>query len=74
MKRNQYLERRCNCYFWRTYDQKEIDLVEEEGGELAGFEFKWTEKKMQSPKLFLTTYPNATYRVIHKQDYLDFIT
>ena len=74
MKRNQYLERRCNYYFWRTYDQKEIDLVEEEGGELAGFEFKWTDKKMQSPKLFLTTYPNATFRIIHQQDYLDFIT
>lgn len=74
MKRNQYLARRCNCYFWRTYDQKEIDLVEEEGGELSGFEFKWTDKKMQSPKLFLSTYQNATFTVIHKQDYLDFIT
>jgi predicted AAA+ superfamily ATPase len=74
MKRNQYLARRCNCYFCRTYDLKEIDLVEEEGGKLSGFEFKWTDKKIQSPKLFLSTYQNATFTVIHKQDYLDFIT
>jgi hypothetical protein len=74
MKRNQYLARRCNYYFWRTYDQKEIDLVEEEGGELSGFEFKWADKKIPSPKLFLSTYPNAKFKVIHNQDYLDFIT
>lgn len=74
MKKNQYLGRRCNCYFWRTYDQKEIDLVEEEGDKLSGFEFKWTDKKIQSPKLFLSTYQNATFTVIHNQDYLDFIT
>jgi len=74
MKKNQYLGRRYNCYFWRTYDQKEIDLVEEEGDKLSGFEFKWTDKKIQSPKLFLSTYQNATFTVIHNQDYLDFIT
>lgn len=74
MKRNHYMAKTYNCYYWRTYDQKEIDLVEEEGGELSGFEFKWTDKKMHSPKLFLSTYPNATFTVIHNQDYLDFIT
>lgn len=74
LKRNHYLAKTCNYYFWRTYDQKEIDLIEESGGELAGFEFKWTDKKMAIPGLFLSTYPNATYKVIHNQDYLGFIT
>ena len=30
-----------NMYFWRTYDGAEIDLVEETGGMLKAFEFKW---------------------------------
>jgi predicted AAA+ superfamily ATPase len=30
-----------NAYFWRTYDQKEIDCIEEHGGKLHGYEFKW---------------------------------
>lgn len=74
LKRNHYISKVCNYYFWRTYDQKEIDLIEEAGGELAGFEFKWKDKKMVSPALFLNTYPNATYKIIHNQDYLEFIT
>jgi hypothetical protein len=74
LKKNHYMAKVCNYYFWRTYDQKEIDLIEEAGGELSGFEFKWTDKKMISPALFLSTYPNATYKIIHNQDYLGFIS
>jgi len=33
--------RRANSYFLRTYDGAEIDLIEEAGGELAGYEFKF---------------------------------
>ncbi|NPV57333.1 MAG: ATP-binding protein [Anaerolineae bacterium] len=40
-KANQYAGRLANAYFWRTYDQKEIDYLEERAGSLAGFEFKW---------------------------------
>ncbi len=28
-------------YFWRTYDQQEIDWVEDRGGQLRAYEFKW---------------------------------
>ena len=35
----------ANNYFWRTYDQQEIDWVEERGGKLYGYEFKWSTKK-----------------------------
>src|SRR3989344_5919643 len=31
----------ANAYFWRTWDGQEIDLVEERGGKLFGYEFKW---------------------------------
>jgi len=30
----------ANHYFWRTYDQREIDLIEERSGKLWGFECK----------------------------------
>jgi uncharacterized protein len=74
LKRNQYLANTCNYYFWRTYDQKEIDLIEESGGQLKGTEFKWTEKTVKPPREFLETYANSSFRVIHKENYLEFIT
>jgi hypothetical protein len=40
MKHNHYTGRMVNPWFWRTYDQKELDFVEESGGRFAGFEFK----------------------------------
>lgn len=73
LKKNHYLAKSCNYYFWRTYDQKEIDLIEESGGNLEGTEFKWSEKSIKPPKEFLETYENSSYRVIHKENYLDFI-
>lgn len=73
LKRNHYLSNTCNYYFWRTYDQKEIDLIEESGGTLEGTEFKWTEKAAKPPREFLDTYTNSSFKVIHKENYLDFI-
>lgn len=60
-------------YFWRTYDQKEIDLVEERDGKLFGYEIKWGTKKARSAKTFLDTYENATLEVVNQENYLDFI-
>lgn len=74
MKRNHYLSKSCNYYFWRTYQQKEIDLIEESGGELSGYEFKWSEKKIKPPKEFLNTYARSSFQVIHNQNWLGFIT
>lgn len=71
--RNHYIQQHCNYYFWRTYDQKEIDLIEEQGGNLAGFEFKWTDKPVKPPHEFLTNYKESTFKVIHKENYLDFV-
>jgi predicted AAA+ superfamily ATPase len=73
MKRNHYSSRECNYYFWRTYQQKEIDLVEESGGTLNGFEFKWKEKQAKPPAEFLNTYARSSFQVIHNLNYLDFI-
>jgi uncharacterized protein len=74
MKKNSYTHFSTNYYFWRTYDQKEIDLIEENSGKLFGFEFKWKEKKTKPPKIWLDTYENATFEVVNKENYLDFVT
>ena len=74
IKKQNYQKITTNNYFWRTYDQQELDWLEEQGNELAGFEFKWNEnKKSKIPTAFGKAYPEATFEVINKQNYLDFI-
>lgn len=63
-----------NYYFWRTYDQQEINWVEERQGELCGYEFKWKEKAQKPPIAWQKAYPNASYRIIHKSNFLDWVT
>jgi hypothetical protein len=75
LKFNSYTRRRVNSYFWRTYDQQEIDLIEEKNGKLSAFEFKFNpNKKVKVPGGWKKGYPNADFQVIHPKNYLDFIT
>jgi hypothetical protein len=74
MKKGHYKKIYANRYFWRTYDQKEIDLVEERGGKLFGYEIKWATKKIKPPREFIKTYKNASFKVINQDNYLDFIS
>lgn len=74
LKKRSYKNIFANCYFWRTWEQKEIDLIEERNGKLYGYEIKWSSKKMKPPQHFLETYKNAVYKIITKNNYLEFIT
>lgn len=74
IKRNAYAGNYAQLYFWRTHDQKEIDLIEEEDGILKTFEFKWNVKdKSKQPKVFMETYPNTTYEVVTPDNFWDFV-
>jgi hypothetical protein len=73
MKRNHYLRERANSFFWRTYDQKEIDYVEELGGNLFGYEMKWGKSRSKSERLFSSTYENASVSTVNPENLLDFI-
>lgn len=64
----------ANTYFWRTYDQKEIDSIEEREGKLFGYEIKWGKNSKKAPKEWVTTYPGAEYHVITCDNHLDFIS
>ncbi|WP_298305678.1 ATP-binding protein [Flavobacterium sp.] len=45
-------------YFWRTYQQQEIDWIEEIDGAFSAFEFKWNVKNSYKkfPKTFIDNY------------------
>ena len=44
-------------YFWRTNQQQEIDLIEDDGEHLAAYEFKWNKKtKTRFPQTFTQNY------------------
>ena len=60
-------------YFWRTYDNQEIDLIEVVGDTLSAFEIKWGSKTPKVPDVFSKTYPQANYSVVNQTNYLDFI-
>lgn len=73
LKKQRYTKIFSNNYFWRTYDQKEVDFVEERDGRLYGFEFKWSKSNPKPPSLWLETYPEAGFEAIHTGNYLSFI-
>lgn len=75
IKYQNYTQKSVTNYFWRTYDQQELDWLEEENGILRGYEFKWNEnRKVKIPTAFAKAYPEANFEVINKSNYLDFIS
>ncbi|MBN8545236.1 MAG: ATP-binding protein [Ignavibacteria bacterium] len=65
--------KRVNSYFWRTYDQKEVDYVEESGGKITGFEFKYSkDAKVKSMDIFKSTY-DADINVVNIENYEGFL-
>lgn len=63
-----------NIYFWRTHQQQEVDYLEEGGGKLEGYEFKWNKNKARIPKAFLDAYLDSSVEIINKDNFLEFIT
>ncbi len=73
LKKQAYDQIYSNNYFWRTWDQKEIDWVEERDGKLFGYEFKWKSKSRKSTKAWLESYPEASLEIINNENYLEFV-
>jgi len=73
LKNRSYRNIHANMYFWRTFDGKEIDLVEERDGKLFGYEFKYRDSRIKIPKGWMDTYSGASYEVINSENYLHFI-
>lgn len=74
MKRNAYTDYLCNTYFWRTTTQQEIDYIEDAGGKLYAFEFKWqSSKPARFPKSFLEAYPGSEVSLISRENFETFV-
>ncbi len=74
IKQQKYNKTIVNNYFWRTYDKQEVDWVEDRGGQLHGYEFKWNPNKRPAPpKGWQNTYKDATFSVINRDNYLEWI-
>ncbi|MDZ4757600.1 MAG: ATP-binding protein [Bacteroidota bacterium] len=73
IKYNEYKQIHTESYFWRTYDQQEIDLIEQKNKKLSAFECKWKDTIIKAPTAFTKSYPKATFQVINHENYLDWI-
>ena len=73
IKSQRYFKILSNNYFWRTWDQKEIDFLEERKGKIFAFEFKYRSRKVKTPKEFMEVYPNSSFKIVTKENYLKFL-
>jgi len=73
LKKQEYENINSNNYFWRTYDKKEVDFVEERDGKLYGYEFKWNPKKIKIQQVWLDTYENASFEVVNRDNFMEYV-
>lgn len=75
IKRNHYLGRYVNSYFWRTTQQQEIDYVEECDGQFSIFEMKWNPRRAntQFPSSFLTVYDVNEKAVVTPENWIEWV-
>lgn len=73
LKVNDWKENIINSYFWRNYNQSEVDYVEVERGKERAYEFKWNSKKQQKvSRAFTNLYPEAETFVITPRNFTEF--
>jgi uncharacterized protein len=73
LKKRSYNHIYANEYFWRTWSQQEIDLIEEREGKLFAYEIKWKKGKHKTPTQFIKSYPDSVFEVISRENYQSFI-
>jgi uncharacterized protein len=73
MKHNAWLHPERQSFFWRNYNQSEVDYVELEQHQLNAFECKWnTKKKHKVTAAFTNAYPEARTEVITPRNFVGF--
>lgn len=73
IKKKDYQGALYSNYFWRLSSGAELDLVEEENGQLSGFEFKFSRKLVNSPVSWKETYPEADFTLVNRDNYNLFV-
>jgi hypothetical protein len=70
---NTWLNPDRKSYFWRNYNQSEVDYIEIDNHEISAFEMKWnTRKKHRVSKAFTNQYPNASTEIISPKNMMKF--
>jgi predicted AAA+ superfamily ATPase len=73
LKKYEYQRDEIQYYFWRTYEQAEVDWVEVAGEEISAYEFKWMPSKPHTPKAFREAY-QTNLQMVSRENYLEFLT
>lgn len=74
LKKRSYTGIYGTFHFWRTYDGKEIDYVEDRDGGPFGFQCRWSEnQRVKLPLKWSESYPGAIYELVTPDNYLDFV-
>ncbi len=72
-KHNNEIGNDALSYFWRTYDQQEIDYIEANADALTAVELKWKKQAAKIPIAFKNAYQDASFEIVHQENYLDWI-
>ncbi len=74
MKMKVWKEISTKSYFWRNKQQREVDYIEEQYGELTAFEMKWnTQKNHKVTLAFTNAYPSAKTEIITPLNFKGFV-
>jgi len=73
IKKLSYQENQVLDYFWRTHTRQEMDRLEVKNEQIAAFEYKYGKSKSKIPTEFAKSYPDATFKIINQDNYLDYI-
>ncbi len=74
IKAQEYDQTLVSNHFWRTYDQQEIDWIEDRNGQLFAYDMKWNpERQKKCPVGFSNNYPEAEFHLVNPENYQEFI-
>lgn len=74
LKHLRYTNSKVKSYFWRNYNQSEVDYVELENEQLTAYEMKWnTTKNHKVTRAFTNIYPDAETGIITPKEFVGFV-
>lgn len=63
-------QRRVRSFYWRGADKQEVDIVEEESGDIRALECKFGDKKnAKIPSSYRTKYPTSSFNMVSPQTF-----
>lgn len=73
MKSQSYHQVFASHYFWRNLQKQEIDFIEEAGGKISAYEFKWKSSgRKKIPASFMESY-QAEGKFIDRDNFREFV-